>query len=398
MTTTETLSIIMMPIISALIGWGTNWLALKMTFGPMEYVGVRPFGWQGIIPAKAEKMAGKTVDLLTAHLIDVRELFSRIDHGKVLEEMGPALKGLARELIDSGMKEHMSLVWRLMPGMAKERLYKQAEAQLPAAVKGVMDAMHDDLTGIFDIRQMVVSHIAADKRILNRLFLECGEQEFRFIERSGLYFGFLFGLLQAAIWCYWQEWWLLPLGGLLVGYITNWLALKLIFWPKHPVQIGPWNLQGLFMKRQQEVSVRYSRLVATDILSARNIYGHVLRDGLSGRMAEIVGLHVSRAIDRSAGPYALLLRLTGTTEALHRLRLHVAAQLVVRLPEHAHLLFVHTDHALDLENTLRQRMGLLAPEDFEGALHPAFQEDELTLILVGAALGLVAGCLQTLLT
>ena len=36
--------------------------------------------------------------------------------------------------------------------------------------------------------------------------------------------------------------------------------------------------------------------------------------------------------------------------------------------------------------------GLVANgEEFEGVLHPVFQEDELTLILVGAFLGLVAG-------
>ena len=33
----------------------------------------------------------------------------------------------------------------------------------------------------------------------------------------------------------------------------------------------------------------------------------------------------------------------------------------------------------------------LSGEEFEGVLHPVFQEDELTLILVGAFLGLVAG-------
>ena len=36
----------------------------------------------------------------------------------------------------------------------------------------------------------------------------------------------------------------------------------------------------------------------------------------------------------------------------------------------------------------------LSGEEFEQVLHPVFQEDELTLILVGAFLGLVAGFAQ----
>ena len=52
------------------------------------------------------------------------------------------------------------------------------------------------------------------------------------------------------------------------------------------------------------------------------------------------------------------------------------------------------DEALDLEETLKQKMQQLSGQEFEGVLHPVFQEDELTLILVGAFLGMVAGFAQ----
>src|SRR5690554_7630937 len=46
------------PVIAALIGWSTNWLAIKMTFYPLEFIGKPPLlGWQGIIFFKARKMA-----------------------------------------------------------------------------------------------------------------------------------------------------------------------------------------------------------------------------------------------------------------------------------------------------------------------------------------------------
>ena len=61
------------------------------------------------------------------------------------------------------------------------------------------------------------------------------------------------------------------------------------------------------------------------------------------------------------------------------------------LPTHLPLVYAYSDEALDLENTLREKMQGLSGEEFEGVLHPVFQEDELTLILVGAFLGLVAG-------
>jgi len=39
----------------------------------------------------------------------------------------------------------------------------------------------------------------------------------------------------------------------------------------------------------------------------------------------------------------------------------------------------------------------LPPEQFERVLHPAFEEDEIQLILLGGLLGMVVGALQLLL-
>lgn len=48
--------------------------------------------------------------------------------------------------------------------------------------------------------------------------------------------------------------WVLPVAGFVVGYFTNWVALKLIFEPAAPVNLGCYTLQGLFLKRQQEAA------------------------------------------------------------------------------------------------------------------------------------------------
>ena len=54
----------LIPIISGIVGWATNVLALRMTFYPLEFKGIPPYlGWQGIIPSKAGIMAGKAVNL-----------------------------------------------------------------------------------------------------------------------------------------------------------------------------------------------------------------------------------------------------------------------------------------------------------------------------------------------
>ena len=53
--------------------------------------------------------------------------------------------------------------------------------------------------------------------------------------------------------------------------------------------------------------------------------------------------------------------------------------------------------ALNLQGELEGNLKSLSPPDFEQVLRPLFQEDEKTLIAVGAALGGVAGLIQWLI-
>ena len=54
----------------------------------------------------------------------------------------------------------------------------------------------------------------------------------------------------------------------------------------------------------------------------------------------------------------------------------------------------YVDETLALKGTLKTNLRRLTPQEFERVLHPVFEEDELTLILVGAVLGGAVGWAQ----
>ena len=242
-------SIIILPFISAIIGWGTNVIALKMTFYPLEFIGFKfkgfkaigwggfpPIGWQGIIPSKAETMAGKATDMITTKLIDVEDQFSRINPAIVAKEMESSILRLSREITNEVMTEHVPF-WKLLSNKQKEKIYARSAEEIPSVIEEIMEEVKVNITEVFDLKAMAVEHLRNNKELLNRIFLEVGDKEFSFIERSGFYFGFLFGILQAIIWVQFEANWTLPVGGLLVGYLTNILALRLIFSPTKPIKI-----------------------------------------------------------------------------------------------------------------------------------------------------------------
>lgn len=99
---------IVIPILSGIVGYLTNVVAVWMTFHPTDFAPFKVwqpdgqpfglFGWQGIIPAKAVYMTQLLCDVFIAKVLDVDAIFGRVDpahvahlmHGKMQVRRAPA--------------------------------------------------------------------------------------------------------------------------------------------------------------------------------------------------------------------------------------------------------------------------------------------------------------------
>lgn len=388
----ELLIYLSIPITSAIVGWGTNVLAIKMTFYPLDFKGIPPYlGWQGIIPSKAVKMSTKSVDLWTSKLVSVKELFEQLDPKAVAKEMKPEFNRISKEIMDEVMAIQAPEAWDKIPISLKRIIYARISKDMPNIVTEIMTDVKNNIENIFDIKEMVIKRLTKDKELLNDMFLKCGKEEFKFIERSGLYFGFIFGLIQMVVWYFFPYFWILPLFGLLVGYATNWLALKLIFEPIKPIRFLGMTFQGLFIKRQNEVSSEYAYMLAHDIFTFDRIFAAIINGPTKEKFVNLVASHANKAIDDAVGISEPVIKLVTGKRKYEKMKNIVVNKTVQEIPKSVQPVFPYAEEAMDLETTFRTRMQALSSPEFVNFLRPVFQEDELKLIIVGAILGMLAG-------
>mmetsp|Transcript_14591 Transcript_14591/g.36902 ORF Transcript_14591/g.36902 Transcript_14591/m.36902 type:complete len:422 (+) Transcript_14591:86-1351(+) len=401
---------LLIPVGAAFIGYGTNVLALKMTFYPIDYIGfgegyfrkygIGPWhlGWQGIVPSKAAKMAKMSISLLTRELIDVREVFSRIDPEQVALELEPVLLRTLGTIVEEVAHVYAPDVWSSLPIYVREEVTQRVKEDTPTIIAAVISDIRANIHDIIDLEDMVVTHMVQDKELLNSVFMRAGEKEMRFIEQSGIYFGFLLGILQAAIFAVWRSWLILPIAGFISGYVTNWIALKLIFEPAEPTKVcgGAFELQGLFLRHQPEVAEAFGTAVACEIMSSEQLLKQLFLSPTSDKAIQIVHFHFGRAIDKYAGSLGPLLPLAIGGEDYAAMKRKVVELYVRELPLQIKAMAPYFTEALQLERTLVDGLKALPPKDFEGVLHPVFKEDEWLLILVGGILGFAVGVFQVM--
>ncbi|MEX0604948.1 MAG: hypothetical protein WD623_05105 [Marinobacter sp.] len=385
------------PVIAALIGWLTNWLAIKMTFYPLEFVGKPPLlGWQGIIPSKARKMAAISVDTTISKIGTVNEIFDQIDPQVLAAHIVHSVEPRTEEYVDELMLQEYPTFWENLPATARRMVYDRVRKSTPRLVDNLVGDVSNNIEDLLDIKGMVIDRLAADKKLLNKIFLECGEVEFRFIVNSGFYFGFLFGLIQMTVWYFHQSWWVLPFFGLLVGWATNWIALNVIFRPLHEKKIGPFRLQGLFLKRQHDVAHSFCHIVTHEILTVSNIVNAILNGPNGERARNMVKKHIKPLVDETAGMGKALTQVAFGPTGFATLKYQVGEKAVaISQTSFTNPIFLK-DRAEAVERIMVERMIALSSEEFQNLLRPCFQEDEIKLILVGGVLGFTAGVGQLL--
>ena len=213
-----------------------------------------------------------------------------------------------------------------------------------------------------------------NKALLNKVFMDCGEKELVFIERSGFYFGFLFGIAQGLWWYNYQQDWVLPFCGLLVGYATNWLALKIIFQPIDPINCCGIKLHGLFIQRKKEVSIIFAKVNAEEVLYPQAMWQSILTGPRSDEFKKLMKSETHEFIDKMVGPNLkpLVENYLGESQFIE-LKNSIAEQIVEQMPNEIWRSYDYTKEALDMETTLREAMQKLSDLEFEGVLHPVFE-------------------------
>jgi len=191
---------------------------------------------------------------------------------------------------------------------------------------------------------------------------------------------------------YYQAWWVLPFGGLLVGYITNFLALRLVFEPHDPINLGVFKLQGLLHKRKDEVAVRFADVLADDVLSPDNMLETITEGSSSDRVFELVEKRIDIVFDDyKKDPMTAMLM---TPERITEARDDLIERMRTQKPEPDGLIHSFVGRGTALRGQLSSKLRALDAESFEGVLRPAFRQDEWKLFVTGAVLGTIAGVLQ----
>lgn len=192
--------IYLIPIISAFIGYFTNWIAIKMLFHPKEPVKVLGIKFQGIFPKRQQQFAQKLGVLVANELLHFDEIAERLKDPKQLESLTPTIEKHIDTFLEVRLKEKIPVISMFVTGSTLDKIKEGMMDEINSLLPQIIGQYTEGLQEKIDIETMVTEKVAgfsSDK--LEEILFAIMKKEFRFVEILGGVVGFLIGLLQVAI-------------------------------------------------------------------------------------------------------------------------------------------------------------------------------------------------------
>ena len=189
-----------MVIISAAIGWITNWVAIKMLFRPHNEINLGLFKIQGLIPKRRAEIGTGIADVIQNELISIKDVIANIDR----EEFSKRLNDLIDDVLEKNLKTKVKEKFPVMQMFFSDKMAKDVSN----TIKGIVMENQEKIFEIFsnyaeeniDFSTIIkdkISNFSLDK--LEEIINGLAKKELKHIEVIGAILGAFIGLVQYFI-------------------------------------------------------------------------------------------------------------------------------------------------------------------------------------------------------
>jgi uncharacterized membrane protein YheB (UPF0754 family) len=192
--------LLLIPVISAFIGWFTNWIAIKMLFHPREPRKVLGITLHGIFPKRQMVFAEKLGKLVSRELLSFDDIRDKITNPENLKKLMPLIEGHIDNFLRVKLGDEMPFLSMFIGDKTINSLKTIFMQELETLFPQVMSNYAGQLQAELDLEKIVIEKVAAfSSEKLESILFEIMSKEFRFVEIIGGVIGFIIGLVQIVI-------------------------------------------------------------------------------------------------------------------------------------------------------------------------------------------------------
>lgn len=187
---------------------------------------------------------------------------------------------------------------------------------------------------------------------------------------------------------------LLPFIAALIGWMTNYIAVKMLFHPKEPKKFIGITFQGVFPKRQHALAEKLGQLVADELFSISDVSAKIKEFASSDEAMNEVGKRIEMTIRNKLVQAFPMLAMFLSDEMVEKVTGLFKNELKDFLSATSQGMGEKLEENLNVQEMVKERVNAFSSEKLEELLNQLMKKEFKFIELVGAILGFFIGCIQ----
>ncbi|HHZ64365.1 MAG TPA: DUF445 family protein [Flavobacteriales bacterium] len=189
----------------------------------------------------------------------------------------------------------------------------------------------------------------------------------------------------------------MPIIAAVIGWFTNYLAVKMLFHPREKVRILFWDVQGIFPKKHHVLAQRIGKLVAEDLFSVQDIQEILTQPENVSKINQSIEEKIENYLTDTFPEKYPTLAFFVSDKLKGKVRDTMMTELETMGPDVMNETIENLESSLDIESFIRERVSKFSLERMETLIQGILASEFKFIEFVGAVLGFVIGSIQLLL-
>lgn len=182
------------------------------------------------------------------------------------------------------------------------------------------------------------------------------------------------------------------------GWVTTWIAIKMLFHPRKPISIFGFKVQGIFPKNQQLIAEKLGQVVSKEFLSFDEIEAKVINPDNLEKLKPEIEAHIDIFLREKLVTLFPMLSMFIGDKTINQLKTAFLTELENLFPILMKNYMKKLESDLDLEKIVTEKVASFSSEKLEDILNQITKKEFQFLEVIGAVFGFIIGLVQVLLT
>ena len=183
-----------------------------------------------------------------------------------------------------------------------------------------------------------------------------------------------------------------------IGWITNWVAIKMLFRPHKEINFGLFKIQGLIPKRKSEIGTGIASIIQNELISVKDVISNIDREEFSKRLNSLIDDVLDKNLKKKVKEKFPLLQMFFTDKVAKDVG-NTIKDIVMENQEKIFEIFSnYAEENIDFEVIISDKISNFSLDKLEEIITLLANKELKHIEVIGAILGMLIGAVQYLIT